>query len=341
MINARGGITVKGEKYQVELAAQDGKSALDGVTSAANRLVFDEGVKLIIGPAGFFGGASSPVTTPNKVLSVLGYCTYQPGELDKTTPYSFLGSDGTLESFVATVRYIKKFFPKVKKVVLVNADDGSIPYLTPFFKKTLQDEGLSSVGDLVSYSNDTQDFSPIATRLNSAKDAELVLAGNGMGTHFGSIVKGLRELGNKKPFFVACVNTLQDVLSVAGKEATINVFVHGTTLNAPTNTPLMNELSKKIVSKYGADSPFWVQDANGLWVLKYVIEAAGTFDATAIKNKWESMDRVETLYGPGRMCGDVTYGIKHHSVASPAPFQTLKDGKVASAGYSPGEVFVP
>ena len=151
-----------------------------------------------------FPPAAGTVTTPNKVLSVLGYCLCQPGEIDKTTPYSFLASDGSIESFYGTIKYLKKLYPTVKRVVLTNADDGSLPYLVPLFKKALQDEGLILAADLVPYSNDTQDFSPIAARLNATKDVDAVILCTGMATHFGSIVKGLRELGNQKPFFVSC-----------------------------------------------------------------------------------------------------------------------------------------
>ena len=66
MINARGGITVNGEKYQVEITAEDGKSTLDGVTAAANRLVFDKGIKLVLGPASFFSGASCAGNQPEQ-----------------------------------------------------------------------------------------------------------------------------------------------------------------------------------------------------------------------------------------------------------------------------------
>ena len=213
--------------------------------------------------------------------------------------------------------------------------------MVPIYKNTLQNEGLSSVGDLVSYSNDTQDFSPVAEKVNAAKDADAVLYGNGLSTHIGSVIKGLRELGNKKLVITFCASTLQDAVNVAGKEATKNVIFAATNPNDRTNTPLMNELTKKITTKYGANTPIWIQDANSLWILKQVIEAAQSFDPTAVKNKWEAMDKVETFYGTGRMCGDVMYGIKHHVVAHPQAYETLKDGKLASAGYSPGEVFVP
>jgi len=41
---------------------------------------------------------------------------------------------------------------------------------------------------------------------------------------------------------------------------------------------------------------------------------------------------VDTLFGPGRMCGDITYGIKHHAVAHPEPVQVSKEGKSISGG---------
>src|SRR5208337_2684429 len=119
MINEKGGITVKGEKYEVEVIVEDAKSTLDDVTAAANRLVFDKGVKLILGPAGFFSAASSPVTTPNNVLNIISFSTGQPGEIDKTTPFTFQAYDGTAASFIAGVNYLKAHFPKVKKVAIV------------------------------------------------------------------------------------------------------------------------------------------------------------------------------------------------------------------------------
>ena len=78
----------------------------------------------------------------------------------------------------------------------------------------------------------------------------------------------------------------------------------------------------------------YAQGANSLWVLKQVIEAAQSLDADATKAKWESMDKVETFFGPGKVCGDATQGIKHHLVTHPSPFQALKKGKVVCAGYS-------
>ncbi len=340
MINERGGITVKGDKYEVEVVIEDAKSTLDGVTAAANRLVYDKGLKLILGPAGFYSAASSPVTTPNKVLNIISFSTCQPGELDKTTPYTFQAYDGTAASFIAGVNYVKKNYPKIKKVAIVTADDGSPPYLTPVMKNGLEAAGMRMAGDPVLFPNETQDFSPIAAKLNAFKDADAIGVGLGLPNHVGAIVKGLRELGNKKLLFMGVVCPFTVVAKIAGTEAAANVLISSVTPNDPGNPSLMNEISKRLVAKYGESTPVYLQSANSLWVLKQVIEAAKSIEPDAIKAKWESMDKVETFFGTGIVCGDLTHGIKHHVVTHPLPFQTLKGGKVVSAGFS-GEVVLP
>src|SRR5512137_2758340 len=39
IINDQGGLTIQGQKYNIQLVGEDGKSSLDGCTAAANKLV--------------------------------------------------------------------------------------------------------------------------------------------------------------------------------------------------------------------------------------------------------------------------------------------------------------
>ena len=66
IINEQGGIKVKGDTYKIKLVVEDTKSDFNGVASAANKLIYDRGVKFIIGPSGFFVSAATPVTEPQK-----------------------------------------------------------------------------------------------------------------------------------------------------------------------------------------------------------------------------------------------------------------------------------
>jgi branched-chain amino acid transport system substrate-binding protein len=339
MINEKGGIDVKGEKYQIEIVLEDGKSTLDGVASAANRLVFDKGVKFIIGPAAFFSAAVTPITTPNKVINVLSFSTNQPGECDKNTPYAFVGYNASVGEALAGMKFFNKHYPKVKKLAFVIPDDGAIASLTPILKKLFAQHGLSIVGDPIGYSNETTDFNPIAAKINALKDADAVFQQNGIAPHIAGIVKGLRNLGNKKPYGGIIPSRLDDVVAVAGKDAAKDVFMCGATPMDPGNTPLMNEMGKRIAAKYGKDESIYLQGATAFWVLVQAIEAAQSLDPTVVKAKWETMNNVETFQGMGRMCGTETYGLKNHAVSHPQPFQMMKDGKVVNAGFvDPGVI---
>jgi ABC-type branched-subunit amino acid transport system substrate-binding protein len=70
VINDKGGVTVKGEKYKIKLIVEDTKSTMEGVRAAATRLAFDKKVKFVVGPNSFFTPGATPVFTPNKILSV-------------------------------------------------------------------------------------------------------------------------------------------------------------------------------------------------------------------------------------------------------------------------------
>ncbi len=339
LINEKGGLNIKGEKYQIELVLEDGKSTLDGVTTATNRLVFDKKVKFIVGPAAFFTAAVTPITTPNKVINVGSFNTTQPGECDKNTPYSFVGYNSSVGEALASIKFFRKYYPNVKKLVFVSPDDGAIPYLAPITKRLFADHGLTMVGEPIGYSNEATDFNPIAAKINALKDADGVFQLNGIAPHIAGIVKGLRNLGNRKPYGGVIPSRLDDVVAVAGAESAKDVFMCGATPDDPGNTALMNEMGKRIGAKYGKGESIYLQGATAFWVLTQAIEAAQSIDPTAVKAKWETMDKVETFQGPGRMCGDETFGLKHHVVSHPQPFQIMKGGKVVNAGLlDPGVI---
>jgi branched-chain amino acid transport system substrate-binding protein len=333
MINERGGVTVKGQRYKVVLDVEDCKSTMDGVTSAANRLVYDKGAKLIIGPTAFFAAASGPVCDPGKVLRVITWCVNTPGEVDSSTPYAFLGGNGSVLTSVAATKYLRKTYPNVKKVAIVTPDDGAVPHVIPIAKNLLAQQGISVVGDTVAYPNELQDFSPIAAKLNAIKDADAIFLQNGLVPHLGGIVKGLRELGNFKPIAGSLPARIGQVAGIAGPKAMKDVFTIAYTPNDPSIPPVAKEIIKRTVAKYGANYQLEMSGPNCLWILTKVVEAAQSFDPTAVKAKWESMDSVETIFGTAKICGDKTFGIKHHVVASPQAVQIMKDGAEASAGW--------
>ncbi len=329
LINEKGGLTIQGQKYNIELVGEDGKSSLDGIAAGANKLVYDQKVKFVVGPTGFFSTGSSPTFEQNKVLHVSGYCSNQPGEVDKSTPYGFLGFDASIGTSIGSWKVAKKEFPKVKNLAMAGPDDGAIPYLVPIIKKLLAGYGYNVVGDMIPYPNEMEDFSPIAAKINAIKGADALFILNGSPVHHGNIAKGLRALGNNMPIILQSLAPAEIVASIAGKAAANNITCMGLTPHAKGNPKLMDE----VFDKAGGKPPMYLFNPNGLWVLSRVIQAANSIDPAVVKAKWESMDKVDCLFGTCEFGGDVTYGLKHHAVSHPLPYQKLMNGQVQYGGW--------
>ncbi len=330
MINDKGGLTIQGKKYNIELVGEDGKSTLDGITAGANRLAYDHRVKFVVGPTGFFSTGSSPVFEANQILHVSGYVSNQPGELDASTPYGFLGFDASIGTVIGATKALQKEYPQVKKVAIVSPDDGAIPYLIPMVKKLLAERfGITMVGDVVPFPNEMEDFSPIAAKLHAIKDMDATFVVNGSPVAVGMIAKGLRALGNNKPVIYQGLSSCKDILAIAGKEASNDIITMGLTPLAKGNPPLMDE----VYNRSGKKEPIFLFNPNGLWVLAKVIQKANSLDPKVVKKTWESMETVECLFGTGIFSGDKTYGLKHHAIGHPLPYQKLVNGKVIYGGW--------
>jgi branched-chain amino acid transport system substrate-binding protein len=331
MINEAGGITVQGQKYNIELVTQDVQSTFDGASAAANKLVYDENLKFVVGPFAFFDLATSPIFEGEQVLHVSSWHTLQPGEMDETTPYGFLGFQGTVGEFMGSLEAMRKFYPEIQKMVFAIPDDGSLPFLVPVITKLAVDGGYTVVGDTIAYPNEIADFSPVAAKINAAEDADAIFLLNAGPPQIGGIVKGVRELGNTKPIIRDGNVSCYDILAIAGAEASTNIMTGGITPNLPDNPPMINEIYNRLLPEYG-DNALVLSTANSLYVLLQAIEAAQSLDPTVVRDSWENMDAIGTLFGVGYMGGEETFGIRH-AVSSPHSVQQLIDGEIISQGW--------
>jgi hypothetical protein len=130
------------------------------------------------------------------------------------------------------------------------------------------------------------------------------------------------------PYVTAIDGDGNDLLSLVGKDAT-NVVCGGIAPNAPDNPPMI----KEIWNRGGKQPPLFAFTSSALWLLAQAIEAADSLDPTVVRDKWESMDKIDTIYGPGVMCGEKTYGIKNHAVSHPYSYTKIMDGKVSYGGW--------
>lgn len=336
--NEKGGINIKGQKYKIELVVEDCKSTLDGVSTAATSLAA-KGIKFAFGPAAFFGRASAPITTRNKILDVLGYNVLTPDEIGPNQPYTFAGFGGAPAEFLSGINFVKAKFPNVKKVCMVAPAGASNKWLEAFQREQLAAHGIEIVGDYVVFPDDTTEWAAFAAKINANKEAEAVFWGNAIAFHVANMVKSLREIGYDKWVFECSNVPAQDVVKLIGKDAARKTTVGCFMPESKNNPPELQTLIRKSQAKYGADVPLSMATATSVDVLINMIEKAQSLDPTVVKKAWESMDgqTVQTLFGPGIISGTKTYKIVGHGMGNPIPHQIVDEkGAVSEGGWFPG-----
>jgi branched-chain amino acid transport system substrate-binding protein len=332
-INEHGGVTIKGQKYKVELVPEDHKCTADGAVSGATKLVYDQKVKYIAGTImPFTVAAVTTVTEPAGVIRSVGYNCGTPQEFSANTPYTFLSQNGTIGAIVSGLGWLKKKFPETKTISVFIPDDGAIPYLGPQVEKFAAKNGMKVKGDIIGWPLNTVDFTPFATKAVKI-NADAVVMANGWPAMVGSVLKGLREAGYNKPVVGLHYLQVQDVLEVAGKEAGDNYYIHGLNLDDPEMTDLIKWILETGKAKYGHERlAFWIEGFDPVYVLAQAIEAAQSLDPDDIRKAWPNMKSIETSYGTSKMDGKETYGLRH-AVVGPRPMAGLEKGVPKSMGW--------
>jgi branched-chain amino acid transport system substrate-binding protein len=334
MINEKGGIDIKGQKYRVEVVIEDCKSTLDGVTAAATSLA-SKGIKFTVGPAAFFASASAPITNRNKILDVLGYNVLQPEQIGPNQPYAFAGLGGAGARALSGIKLLKAKFPQVKNLCMVSPAGGINKPLEAFLRQNLAAAGYNIVGEWVVFPDDATDWSTYAAKINANKQADAVFWLNCITFHVGNMLKSLREIGYDKWVFAWSNAPGADVMKITGPDAAQKLVTQAFTPGSKDNPPELEALMKKSQAKYGPAVPLYFETACPLGILLDMIQKAQSLDPTVVKKKWESMDgqTINSLFGPAVISGTKTYGIKGHGLSHGHPNQMLDKGVVTDAGW--------
>src|SRR5229473_3435057 len=220
-INKAGGLKVGGDVYKIKLITYDHKASAADAATAANKLVFQDKVKYIIGNAvGATCNAAQTITEPNNVM--FAFVCWGTANLAPEKPYSFRSILSQWELAEPFYRWIKENHPKIKRVAAISPNDTSGKDTNTAVVKALKGLGFEVAADEY-YERGTKDFYPILTKILAAKPDMLDVAAAPPG-EAGLILKQARELGFKGPKgWTAGINPFT-IISVAGPEAAEGVW---------------------------------------------------------------------------------------------------------------------
>ncbi|HLA80559.1 MAG TPA: ABC transporter substrate-binding protein [Thermoleophilia bacterium] len=319
MINDDGGIQVQGKSYKIELVIEDGKSTLDGNSASATKLVLDDKLQFVIGPGAFFNLATTPIFEQNKVLHVANYNGLNPAEMNKDTPYAFLGLDPITQQSAA-LKALKEYYPDVKNIAMAT-EDATYPAFEAGFKDLVTRTGLTLVGDPVLFATNAEDYNPVASKIK-ALNPDAVWMPIGIDPSFFGIVKGLRTLGYEGP--IAFPVDAPSVVGALGDAATGIVGI----LSKQVDDPNIAAPMKRLLEMGDPNRHVFGLAPNALYMLAYAIEAADSLDPTEVAKKWETLTSIPTLYGDGFPSGNQLFGLTNHAWANPIPVCLINNGQI-------------
>jgi branched-chain amino acid transport system substrate-binding protein len=312
-------VKVGGQEYKIELVIADNKSDKVEAANAAQRLVDQDKVQVVLGSWGSsLSMAAGPIVKDKKVPAIA---------LSATNPLVTKGNEYYfrvcfIDPFQGTVMANYAFKEvKAKKAVIIRevSNDYSVglaKFFSDSFKKLTGDEG-AILGEL-NYNTNDQDFTAQLTTLKSMKPDVIFAPGNY--TESALIIKQARELGITAPFLGGDTWETPEFVDV-GKQA-----VEGAVFSTffATEVPI-TETSKVFLDAYRKKyqkepAAVTALGFDGYLVARAAIEKAGTLDGAKLR------DVLAGMQGFAGSAGLITFDQNRDATKS-AVIKSVKGGK--------------
>jgi ABC-type branched-chain amino acid transport systems, periplasmic component len=309
--NDAGGLKVGDKTYKVSVIPYDDKYQAGEAVTAINRLAFQDEVKFVVGPVGSAPAlAIQPITERGQMLMMT--MAFSEKALGPSVPLTFRANVTTVEFAQPQVDwFVKKY--GIKKVGSLFPNDETGQQVSKDVEKAYKNAGVELAAKEF-YERERVDFIPLLTRIIGENVDAIELNINAPASA-GLIVKQLRELGFKGHIIRTGGPATQDIINVAGAEATEGMLVHA--LVDPSLSETKAYMEKYAATYQGAMNGYnpAFYDATGM--LLQAIASAGTIDdATKVAEELAAIKDYPGASGKLSVGGEATYGI-NRQIQSP------------------------
>jgi branched-chain amino acid transport system substrate-binding protein len=319
--NNRGGLKADGKRYELKQIIYDDKYTGKEGTSAAQRLIYEDKVKFIMGPIGSAPSLAAGLIANREKILIL--CNgYSNRILSPKKPYTFRVTLTTQEFAPAGCKWLAKNYPDKKTVVLTAPNDESGQAMIPMQKDAYTKAGIKIIG-VEWFERGITDFVPMVTRI-IGKNPDIYELSGAPGDE-ALMVKTAKQLGFKGLLSHVCGGPAQaEVIRVAGDLADGHIGYD----NFNPADPNVQFFVKAYDKKYGGYiNPFCPLFFIGTKLLFDTIEKVGTTDVEKVRAALEKSDGYVSMFGPISWGGEKMYGIRHQ-ILEPFYMSRIENGKV-------------
>jgi branched-chain amino acid transport system substrate-binding protein len=322
-LNQRGGVTIKGQKYQIEIITADDQSSPAGAVAAANRLL-QQDVKFIIPPVfPIFNMALGPVCEEAKMLRMEPN-SLEPSMYAPPNHYSFVAEFTGINPHYFYEK-LMQLYPHLKRIAIIRPDDAGMKFTADATVKEIRGRGMEVVIE-EAYKIGTEDFYPILTKVLAKKPDAIECIGSTI-PWAKAIIEQSREMGFTGPVTALTAFGAMDVLiKVLNPKHACDVCAANPDVTSPKMFPVVKEFGKVIEKETNEKFSFdHVLTLRAAWVLVQGIQEAQSLDTDKVIQALENMSSVETPYGPGRFGGEDLVGKKRLLIGD-IPFSRITNG---------------
>jgi branched-chain amino acid transport system substrate-binding protein len=328
LLNQRGGVTIKGQKYNIKIEVVDDQSSPTGAVIGAKKVIQD-GIKFVVAPLFMPSNmAILPVFEQAKVFSVSPLCN-DPTVFSGKFHYTF-NAWSAAYSIPLMDKYFVGKYPNAKKIAILYPDDPGAKALHAIALQSAQKFGLQVVFD-EAYALGTMDFSPIVTKALATKP-DAINALFGIAPWAGGLINGARQLGFTGPIYAPSnfgdVNTINGMIKQ--REYANDIINGGPDVLSPTMPDMVKKLGAAMKSRTGAFFESNVFALNALVAMIQVIEKAQSLDTDKVVAAMESMTSYDLVYGKAVPGGPETGGNQNILAPIPVSIITNNGSKVVS-----------
>ncbi|MCY4590223.1 MAG: ABC transporter substrate-binding protein [Alphaproteobacteria bacterium] len=335
--NARGGIKLDGKAYEIKYKVYDHKYSAELAVEVANKLVFDDGIKILVTNSGSGPtiAATEAVLEKNKIFNTTTGWNPKAIGADKTYTYRVWGTGN--EFGASFLRWWIKNFPDKNKIAVFEGATSAGMASGALMKQHALALGFDVVHE--DYTDETaSDFYAPITAMMAAGPDLIEMSATRPG-HEGLIVKQLHELGYEGTIVSAGTNP-DETLKIAGAEAMEGMYLlQSISYESPDVSAAQKAYAKKYQEKYNEKfvtfhSEKMYDAANGVFS---AIEACQCIDPTELRDffatfSWETLSGQMTAWG-----GEKTYGIKRQMIHA-LPINVFKDGQIITIAFGMPDV---
>ena len=322
-VNAAGGVTVAGQRYKIKPIVYDTKYKVDVAKLAAERLLFEDKVKFILGGFSVDTRGFQAMTEKEKVIIFPGGGANFP---DPKTPYTFILTANVGAKYKALYEYLKEKRPELKTIAFINPDGFQGSAYEKHALKAAEPLGYKVISsDFIA--RGSSDLTPVLTRILAKKPDILDLGGTGGASDSALIIKQAYELGYTGQIVLAIGLQSKTVKEVAGDKALEGVMETGYTADDPSLSPGFKKFAARWKKRFPKlpfiDLTSEYYDTT-LGFFKF-FDGQDTLDTEVLKDRLADYSW-NGIYGKVFFGGEKTFGIKRQKI-QPVYLSKWKGGK--------------